>query len=337
MKATLFLLLSLLLLGMQGLAWARDAVLPAGTLLECTLDEPNFSSATASVGDPLLCHPRPMSSFGQSVFPRGTYIVGHLAADKDPGHFVGKGWMKIRFDRIGLPSTDLPFSGKIIAVNGYKVDREGKILGKGHAKRDIAEWMFPPLWPWKVLSLPARGPRPTLKGEVSLTLRLMDDVVVPDAGTWQRFGSGRSGSLITPGFLDRHGEMAPTSLMPDQPAAQPEAKPEIPRVSLISTKAGSADESSLSQPLPVAAQAEWRRFNADAKTQPLQVSPQLTLFALKQGAVYAVSDYRRNDDRLDYVLASGESGEIALNEVDWSATARLNSERHVRVTLRDAQ
>ena len=50
-------------------------------------------------------------------------------------------------------------------------------MGHGHAKRDAIEWMIPPLWPWKVVSLPARGPRPMLKGEEALTLRLMEDIV----------------------------------------------------------------------------------------------------------------------------------------------------------------
>ena len=39
----------------SGVAWADDILLPAGTLLRCTLDEPNFSSKTAEEGDPILC------------------------------------------------------------------------------------------------------------------------------------------------------------------------------------------------------------------------------------------------------------------------------------------
>ena len=46
--------------------------------------------------------------------------------------------------------------------------------------------MIPPLWPWKIIMLPARGPRPTLKGESQLTLRLMDDVQMPQVS--QTFG-----------------------------------------------------------------------------------------------------------------------------------------------------
>jgi hypothetical protein len=46
-------------------ASAREVVLPAGTLLQCTLNEPNFSSATAAVGDPVLCHLKGTTEFGQ--------------------------------------------------------------------------------------------------------------------------------------------------------------------------------------------------------------------------------------------------------------------------------
>jgi len=192
--AALSFMFPLALLLALNTAWARDSVLPAGTLVTCTLDEPNFSSATASVGDPVLCHPHGLQVFGQTVFPRGTYIVGHLADDKDPGHFWGKGFLKLEFDRIGLPGTDLPLSAKMIAVSGgYRVDKEGKIIGKGHAKRDIVEWMLPPLWPWKILTLANRGPRPRLKGETRVTLRLMEDVIVPDSAQWQRFGRLDSG------------------------------------------------------------------------------------------------------------------------------------------------
>src|SRR5229473_1386418 len=165
---------------------AQDQLVPAGTLLQCTLEEPNFSSATASVGDPVLCHLKSFQEFGHTVFPRGSMLAGHLEADKDPGHFVGKGYLKLTFDRVIVPTGDIPLPAKVIQAKGYKVDKQGDIKGKGHAKRDVVEWMLPPLWPWKVLMLPARGPRPTLKGEEPLQLRLMDDITVPRlaASSW---------------------------------------------------------------------------------------------------------------------------------------------------------
>src|SRR5258707_11948340 len=179
MKSIVCATLAVLALGLTLSASTRDVVLPAGTLLQCTMNEPNFSSSTVAVGDPVLCHLKGITEFGQQAFPRGSYLVGHLEAAKDPGHFWGKGYLKLQFDRIGLPTGDLPLEAKVIATRGYKVDKQGKIDGKGHPKRDVAEWMLPPLWPWKVIMLPARGPRPKLKGETVLSLRLMDDVQVP--------------------------------------------------------------------------------------------------------------------------------------------------------------
>src|SRR5215467_10329117 len=181
-------------------AGARDVVVPAGTLLQCTLNEPNLSSKTVDVGDPVLCHLRGISEFGQQAFPRGSYLIGHVEAEKDPGHFVGKGYMKLQFDRIGVPSGDLPLEAKVIATRNYKVDKQGKIDGKGHPRRDVIEWMLPPLWPWKVIMLPARGPRPTLKGETVLSLRLMDDVQIPQMAQtygpgWHFFGRLQNDSL----------------------------------------------------------------------------------------------------------------------------------------------
>src|SRR5215471_379718 len=172
MKYALCATLAILLPGFTLSASAHTVVLPAGTLLQCTLNEPNFSSATAEVGDPVLCHLRSITEFGHQAFPRGAYLVGHFESDKEPGHFWGKGNLKLQFDRIGLPTGDLPLDAKVIATRGYKVNKEGAIRGKGHPRRDVVEWMIPPLWPWKVIMLPARGPRPTLKGESVMTLRL---------------------------------------------------------------------------------------------------------------------------------------------------------------------
>src|SRR5260370_16926615 len=149
------------------LLWAspinpQNSLVPAGTLLQCTLDEPNFSSATAAIGDPVLCQLRTMQEFGRPVFPRGSMLGGHLEADKEPGHFVGKGYLKLTFDRVILPTGDLPVPAKIIQARGYKVDKQGDIDGNGHANRDVVEWIPPPLSPWKVLALPSRPPPPTL-------------------------------------------------------------------------------------------------------------------------------------------------------------------------------
>src|SRR5215471_16982152 len=87
---------------------SAQTVIPAGTILQCSLDEPNLSSATASEGDPVLCYLKSVQEFGHIVIPRGSYLQGRVTAEKNPGHFAGKGYMQIEFDRMGLPSADIP-------------------------------------------------------------------------------------------------------------------------------------------------------------------------------------------------------------------------------------
>jgi len=314
MKSLVYATLSTLTLGLTLSASARDVVLPAGTLLQCTLNEPNFSTATAAVGDPVLCHLRGVTEFGQQAFPRGSYLVGHLEASKEPGHFFGKGNMKLQFDRIGLPSGDLPLDAKVIATRGYKVDKEGDIKGKGHAKRDVVEWMLPPLWPWKVIMLPARGPRPALKGESVMTLRLMDDVQVPQLAQrtappgWHFFGQPRNESF--------------------EESQLQQATPQLSVRAVTSTA---------NMELTVAPQASYANLVTNSvPAQPavtLGSSPGMPVFVLTTGMALAVSSYGYQDGRITYTLASGGTGVISTDDVDWSTTTRVNSQRGVRVTL----
>lgn len=321
--------LCLLLFFLPALAvHARDITIPAGTLMECTLDEPAFSSATTSVGDPFLCYPRNIQEFGQPVFPRGSYFVGHLEDDKDPGHFVGKGYLKLAIDRIGLPTTDIPVQAKVISVAGYKVDRHGDVVGHGHATRDTVEWMLPPLWPWKVLSLPARGPRPVLKGEVRVTLRVMDDFTVPQ----------QVAENIQP----------PRFVAPDRPRLQPDKG-----WHLFGSPAGAVQRrlSSALQSVQIAFRDEVPDRSATAfatrnttagmivpaSTASVSAWPaSVTVFALSDRTILAVQQYWRDGDALDYVLASGERGSVRVDTIDWSATSRLNWPRGIRVTLHNS-
>src|SRR5690348_9560402 len=158
---------------------AQTLTLRAGRLIQCTLEEPSLSSKTASPGDPVLCYLRSAREFGRSAFPRGSYLDGRFSDAKDPGRLAGKGWMKLEFDRLIFPDTDIPISAKVIAVRRFRVDEEGKILGQGYPKRDAVAWLFPILWPIDIIRLPGRRPRPTSSGEVPVVLRLMDDGDIP--------------------------------------------------------------------------------------------------------------------------------------------------------------
>lgn len=79
------------LLALQASAAAQEIALGAGTFLQCTLEEPNFSSRTAEISEPLICYAHPLREFGRLAFPRGSYLTGHLADFRDPGRFVGRG------------------------------------------------------------------------------------------------------------------------------------------------------------------------------------------------------------------------------------------------------
>ena len=300
-------------------ASARDVVLPAGTLLQCTLNEPNFSSATAEVGDPVLCHLRGLTEFGQQAFPRGSYLVGHLESAKDPGHFWGKGNLKLQFDRIGLPSGDLPLEAKVIATRSYKVDKAGKIDGKGHAKRDTVEWLLPPLWPWKVIMLPARGPRPQLKGETVLSLRLMDDVQIPQVA--QTFGPNWHffGRLQNESFHD------------------PQASSARPQLAMREVESARNND-----PTPQAVpQASYANYISRNVTPPSPAGPAIlsgmSVFVLNSGTTLSVSGYGYQNSRITYSLVGGGSGVISADEVDWTSTTRINAQRGVRVTLRSGK
>jgi hypothetical protein len=321
-------------------ASARDVVLPAGTLLQCTLNEPNFSSATADVGDPVLCHLRAQTSFGQQAFPRGTYLVGHLESAKDPGHFFGKGYLKLQFDRIGLPSGDLPLEAKVIATRGYKVDKEGKIDGKGHVKRDIIEWMLPPLWPWKVIMLPARGPRPTLKGETALSLRLMDDVEIPQVAAqtispgWHFFGHVRNQSF------DVQGSVARPQLTVSELASASDATSQVPQASYATyISRGTTSPSLVSMDVSNIVDSNMVGSNMAGSNMAgsnIATLPGMPVFVLTSGAILSVSGYGYQDNRITYSLIGGGSGVISTDQVDWNSTTQLNAQRGLRVTLHNS-
>ena len=319
----LILILSFVFLGLPSSAMAQDILVPAGTLIRCTLDEPNFSSATADIGDPVICHLNSLREFGQSVFPRGSYLGGHLEADKEPGHFVGKGYLKLEFDRIGFSSTDVPVPSKVIAAKGYKVDRHGDIVGRGHPKRDVVEWLIPPLWPWKIITLPARGPRPTLKGESQVTVRLMDDIQIPRQ---------LAQSNVRPTSYDRpRPYYRPQSFdRPPSSGGQPSSEPaqavspqdnSVPDVT-YSAQIAAAQENQSAVSEPTSAQTGPSAPNSTSASQPLRTK----WIALKPGNVYAVTNYRIHEGSVTYVLSSGARGSVDVTEVDWRKTSHLNAE-----------
>jgi hypothetical protein len=245
-------------------------------------------------------------------------LAGHLEADKDPGHFVGKGYLKLTFDRVIVPTGDIPLPAKVIQAKGYKVDKQGDIKGKGHAKRDVVEWMIPPLWPWKVLMLPARGPRPTLKGEEPMQLRLMDDIVVP---------RNLSASAAAPRNLSG------SAFHPDRP---PYASSNIPKpIGFAGNPQPGATQQSGVTEKPTAGVANENIIPASMTTNTVAPSPtpvaeipaaRVTSLVLKSNQVLEVTKYRIDSGVVIYHELNGTNGAVDTEQIDWLRTTQMTAE-----------
>lgn len=299
-----FFLCTLVLCVLSTVTFAAEKteLLPAGLLLTCTVDEPNLSSKTAQVGDPILCHLGTTTTLGRQAFPRGSYLTGRLDDYRDPGHFYGKGWLSIQFDRLVLPGEgEVSLAAKLVSVPRYKVDRDGKIDGKGHAKRDTIEWMIPVLWPIKVLTLPARGPYPALKGEVRITMRLMEDIVLPAPAT----------------NAGVHPVPMPPWARPSSSLRAPE--PDNNQVRLV--HAVRSEPASVPRP-PIISR------------EPVgDVGEISTVIVMKDHTAYIARQYWLDNERVLGIAADGSTRAIPIAEMDFTETIRLNRERNVPFAL----
>ena len=285
---------------------AAQQLIPAGSLVRCTISEPKLSSKTTEVGDPVLCQISRVNLAGRSVLPYDSYLVGQFKEYKDPGHLVGKGWMELDFDRIVIqPDINIPVDAKVIDVPGYSVDKHGRILGKGHAVRDTVAWSIPILWPIDLINLPRRGPRPVLKQETRLTLKIMDDFLVPGMPQVPTDSDG----------LSRRRPMAYTEPQTYAPPMRysPPAVNAPERRALITAL-----------PPPPAPQ----RVMVPASTQ-------LTVLAMRDGyTALAVNYWFEHGTQIRYVDANGASYVFPIEELDLTKTVEINRHRGVDFVVR---
>ena len=277
--------------------FAADQLVPAGALLQCTISEPKLSSKTADVGDPVLCRVNRVELPGRAAIPYGSYLVGRFEDYRDPGHLVGKGWMELKFDRLVLPpDTVIGFSAKVVDVPKYPVDKEGRIHGKGHPVRDTVEWMIPVLWPIDLVNLPRRGPRPVLKAETRLTLKIMDDIEVP----------------------------LPQPQMAAEPAPLVHRAPvviEIPHTEAPVVQEPVAQEAAPAPPAPV---------RVDAR-RPLTL-----LVMRNGYGMYATRYWVDEQGRIRYTAVNGAPVVLGMEQLDYASTVAANRERGVEFALRSA-
>ncbi len=275
----------------------QEVIVPAGTILQCTLDEPNLSSKTVAPGDPVLCDAGPLYVFGIPVLPRGAYLEGHFADFRSPGHFWGKGWMQLDFDRILLPGAEIPLSSKISSAPHLPVDAEGRIHGKGHAGRDAVEWAIPVLWPVKILTLPMRGPRPTLKGEARISLKLMQDLSIPEQAA---------------GFPSERRELKPGAFRPGPNSSAPVYR----------------DAMSATPPNALFA-AEPPASTASEEGTALVLR--------NGGGLLVRDYWFEDGQRIRYHAYGGAEGILPIQALDLARTVRVNREHGVEFMIRSEQ
>ena len=308
MNRNLAALLPLLVLAAPLPGLAAEQLIPAGSLVQCTVSEPKLSSKTADIGDPVLCQVSHVELYGRSVFPYGSYLVGRFEEYKDPGHFVGKGWIELKFDRMVIPPDQvLPVAAKVVYVPKYPVDKQGRIHGRGHPVRDIVEWSIPILWPIDLLALPRRGPYPVLKAETRLTLKVMDDfgVPLPQQPGYTSYQPPPSPPANPYGFAQR----APSSYTPQYmapPASQPMNYGYPPAPSRVPA------------------------WNSQAQSQ-------LTVLLLRDGNGRLATDYWfEGPTQVRYVGMNGVPVVIPIEMLDLPATVDVNRRRGVAFVIRSA-
>jgi hypothetical protein len=189
------------------------------------------------------------------------------------------------------------------------------------------EWLIPPLWPWKIITLPARGPRPTLKGEEQITLRLMDDIVIPRTTT----------------SYDRPPAYFKPQPSYDRPSASYRSQ-SYDRASVFNVPATTISAKSEIAPSSVTSE-NHSAVQAAFATQPAAVDlpsvaaqgQHLTIIALKSGNTLTVTHYRVDSRNLNYVLSTGAEGSVDTQDVNWSRTSQLNSQRNTTSALGPVQ
>ena len=176
--------------------------------------------------------------------------------------------------------------------------------------------------------LPARGPRPTLIGESQLELRLMDDVLIPQVSAtngpdWHFFGRPQ---MQNDNFYQQpyQGASYQGAAYRGQNQTQGQTNDYVPQLA-VRQVSGTPSEP---QDAPHVVYASYVTHSATGGT-----APGVPVFILKTGMTLEVGNYTYQDGRISYELASGGSGVISSDEVDWSTTTRVNNERGVRMTL----
>jgi hypothetical protein len=183
--------------------------------------------------------------------------------------------------------------------------------------------MIPPLWPWKVLTLPARGPRPALKGEEPLQLRLMDDIVVP---------RNLSASIVVPHNVPASLTVPyNVSAAPSHPDRPPYASSNIPKPGAYpaTPQPGPVQESAITEkPASVANENIIPAAMSTNTAAPVAALPatRVTTLVLKSNEVLEVTKYRMDAGVVNYHELNGKVGAVGTEQIDWLRTTQMTAQ-----------
>ena len=159
-----------------------QASLPAGTIIRMFPDERlvagrAFGPVVFTVTPDVRLFPnRP------AVIPRGSKLLGNLMESKQAGRLVGRAQTQIVLTSIlTADSCEYPIDAKILEAGRYTATRDGVVVGRGHARRDLFELLFPPTTIYQLIRIPSRGPSLVLDAETPITIKLMEPLTAQSA------------------------------------------------------------------------------------------------------------------------------------------------------------
>ena len=159
-----------------------QASLPAGTIIRMFPDErlvagEALGPVTFTVTPDVRLFPnRP------AVIPRGSKVLGNVMESKQAGRLVGRAQTEIVLTSIlTADSCEYPVNAKILEAGRYTANRDGVVVGRGHAHRDLFELLFPPTTIYQLIRIPSRGPSLVLDAETPITIKLMEPLAAQSA------------------------------------------------------------------------------------------------------------------------------------------------------------
>ena len=159
-----------------------QASLPAGTIIRMFPDERLVAGRALGpvvftvTPDVRLFPNRP------AVIPRGSKVLGNVMESKQAGRLVGRAQTQIVLTSIlTADSCEYPIDAKILEAGRYTATRDGVVVGRGHARRDLFEVLFPPTTIYQLIRIPSRGPSLVLDAETPITIKLMEPLAAQSA------------------------------------------------------------------------------------------------------------------------------------------------------------